>query len=238
MSKWIARFLKDESPSIYRTDNTDKPHDGGHLSVLSVPFQGVLNENLENMPEALTDKTDKPHDGEHLSVLSVPSQGVLDENLENMPEPCTDKTDKPHDGGHLSVLSVPSQGHLDRNLENMPGSGPDKPDRLDPSLNLSGLSGPSQGHLNKTSVFPYEGFFLLDDFEERLAIAEYDGHQSPVQAQRIAYQDALIAVLSTLSYEEENGYYDDGWLTRRIKAAQSWLVASRAAATKIRTSKL
>jgi hypothetical protein len=124
-------------------------------------------------------------------VLSVPSQGVLDENLENMPEPCTDTTDKPHDEGHLSVLSVPSQGLLDRNLENMPGSGPDISDRLDPSLNLSGLSGPSQGHLNKTSVFPYEGFFLLDDFEERLAIAEYDGHQSPVQAQRIAYQDAL-----------------------------------------------
>ncbi len=35
MSKWIARFLKDESPSIYRTDKTDKPHGGGHLSVMA-----------------------------------------------------------------------------------------------------------------------------------------------------------------------------------------------------------
>lgn len=113
----------------------------------------------------------------------------------------------------------------DENLENMPGGRPDKPDRLDPSLNLSGLSGPSQGDLNKTSVFPYEGSFLLDDFEERLAIAEYDGHQNPTQAQRIAYQDAFVAVLSTLPYEEENGYYDEDWMMRRIKAAQNWLVA-------------
>ncbi len=134
----------------------------------------------------------------------------------------------------------------------MPGVGPDKPDRLGPNLNLSGLSGSPSGLLrekvennpskggdksarfnSKTNVsvlsVPPQGLLdnssLLDDFEERLAIAEYDGHQSPVQAQRIAYQDALIAVLSTLSYDEENGYYDEGWLTRRIKAAQSWLVA-------------
>jgi hypothetical protein len=130
-----------------------------------------------------------------------------DENLENMPGGGPDKPDK-----------------WDENLENMPGGGPDKPDRLGPNLNLSGLSGPSQGDLNKTSVFPYEGSSLLDDFEERLAIAEYDGNQSPAQAQRIAYQDALIAVLNTLSYEEAEGYYDEDWLTRRIKAAQSWLL--------------
>jgi hypothetical protein len=36
----------------------------------------------------------------------------------------------------------------------------------------------------------------------------------------------FIAVLSTLPYdEEEESYYDEDWLTRRIKAAQSWLVA-------------
>jgi hypothetical protein len=65
---------------------------------------------------------------------------------------------------------------------------------------------------------------ILDSFEERLAIAEYDGQQNPLQAQRIAYQDAFIAVLNTLSCEETEGYYDEDWLTRRIKAAQSWLV--------------
>jgi hypothetical protein len=85
-------------------------------------------------------------------------------------------------------------------------------------MRICQLSVPSSGSLNKAS--------LLDDFEERLAIAEYDGHQRPLQAQRIAYQDAFITVLSTLPYEEEEeSYYDEDWLTRRIKAAQSWLVA-------------
>ena len=71
---------------------------------------------------------------------------------------------------------------------------------------------------------PFRKSSLLDDFEERLAIAEYDGHQGTLQAQRIAYQDAFIDVLNTLPYEEEKGYYDEDWLIRRIKAAQSWLV--------------
>ena len=129
------------------------------------------------MPEARTDKTDKPHDGGYQSVLSVPSQGILSKNLENMSEARTDKTDKPHDGGHQSVLSVPPRGTFDK-------------------------------------------FSLLDDFEERVAIAQYDGHQNPTQAQRIAYQDAFISVLTTLPYEES---YEKDWLQERIKAAQEWL---------------
>jgi len=153
-----------------------------------------------------------------------------DENLENMPGGGPDKPDRLDPSLNLSGLSGSSWDLLGENLRNIPKIEPDisdntdisdKPDRLDPNLNLSG---PSQGDLNKTSVFPYEESFLLDDFEERLAIAEYDGHQNPIQAQRIAYQDAFIAVLSTLPYEEEQGYYDEDWLTRRIKAAQSWLV--------------
>lgn len=52
---------------------------------------------------------------------------------------------------------------------------------------------------------PFPGTFdeesLLYDFEERLAIAEYDGHQTPLQAERIAYQDAFIAVLNALPCE-------------------------------------
>jgi hypothetical protein len=153
-----------------------------------------------------------------------------DENLENMPGGGPDKPDRLDPSLNLSGLSGSPWGLLGENLNNIPKIGPDisdntdKPDRWGPNLNLSGLSGPSQGDLNKTSVFPYEGSFLLDNFEERLAIAEVDGHQSPVQAQRIAYQDAFIAVLSTLPYEEAEGYYDEDWLTRRIKAAQKWLV--------------
>lgn len=86
---------------------------------------------------------------------------------------------------------------------------PDKPDRFNLKTNMSvmsGLSGP-----------------LHESFEERLAIAEYDGQQTHLQAQRIAYLDAFMAVLSALPYEEEDGYYDEDWLTRRVKATQRWL---------------
>ncbi len=82
---------------------------------------------------------------------------------------------------------------------------------------MSGLSGFSQSGLDKSS--------LLDDFEERIAIAEYDGHPGPSQAQRIAYQDAFIAVLSTLPYNDTEGYHDENWMIRRVKSAQAWLVA-------------
>ena len=63
---------------------------------------------------------------------------------------------------------------------------------------------------------------LQDEYEERLAIAEYDGHQNPTQAQRIAYQDAFIAVLNTLPYEET---HEGDWVDQRIKAAKDWLVS-------------
>lgn len=160
-----------------------------------------------------------------------------DENLKNMPGGGPDKPDRLDLSLNLSGLAGSPWGLLGENLSNMSKLGPDisdntdkpdisdKPNRLGPNLNLSGLAGPSQGDLNKTSVFPYEGSSYLDDFEERLAIAEYDGQQSSNQAQRIAYQDAFITVLNTLPYEEAEGYYDEDWLTRRIKAAQSWLVA-------------
>ena len=61
---------------------------------------------------------------------------------------------------------------------------------------------------------------VLYDFEERLAIAEYDGHQTTTQAERIAYLDAFLAVLATLPYEDTEG----DWLGQRIKAAQEWLL--------------
>ncbi len=61
---------------------------------------------------------------------------------------------------------------------------------------------------------------LLYDFEERLAIAEYDGHQTLIQAQRIAYLDSLMAVLATLPYEN----VERDWVEHSIKAAKGWLV--------------
>lgn len=88
----------------------------------------------------------------------------------------TDRTDKPKDKGHLSVLSVPPQGLLDKN-----------------------------------SLYP---------FEERIAIAHYDGHQSITQAQRIAYLDDFVDVLRTLPHKK--GHEGD-WLKQRINRAQEWL---------------
>jgi hypothetical protein len=61
---------------------------------------------------------------------------------------------------------------------------------------------------------------ILYEYEERLAIAEYDGEQSTIQAERIAYQDAFMAVLAALPYEN----VEDNWMVQRIKAAQEWLL--------------
>lgn len=61
---------------------------------------------------------------------------------------------------------------------------------------------------------------LPDEYEERLAIAEYDGHQTPTQAERIAYLDAFMAVLVTLPYEDTEG----DWLGHRVNTAKEWLV--------------
>jgi hypothetical protein len=62
--------------------------------------------------------------------------------------------------------------------------------------------------------------FLSDEYEERLAIAEYNGLQSPRQAERIAYLDAFVSVLITLPYEDTK----EDWLNQRVKTAKEWLV--------------
>lgn len=64
---------------------------------------------------------------------------------------------------------------------------------------------------------------VLEDYEERLAIAEYDGHQTPLQAERIAYQDAFISVLNTLPQEDPYLPHEDNWLDNRIRSAKEWL---------------
>lgn len=61
---------------------------------------------------------------------------------------------------------------------------------------------------------------LPEEYEERLAIAEYDGLQNSTQAERIAYLDAFMAVLATLPYEDIEG----DWLAHRVNTAQEWLV--------------
>jgi hypothetical protein len=70
-----------------------------------------------------------------------------------------------------------------------------------------------------------ERAFLSETYDERIAIAEYDGQQTITQAQRIAYQDAFIAVLNTLPYKDTEEGYDEDWLSQRIRAAREWLLA-------------
>lgn len=65
-----------------------------------------------------------------------------------------------------------------------------------------------------------KGSELLDEYEERLAIAEHDSRQGSVQAQRIAYLDAFMSVLASLPYEDPT----EDWLGQRIRSAQNWLV--------------
>ena len=60
---------------------------------------------------------------------------------------------------------------------------------------------------------------LSYEFEERLAIAEYDGQQTPQQAQHIAYLDAFISILSTLA--EDDPHQD--WLAQKIQIALATL---------------
>ncbi|HUX78436.1 MAG TPA: hypothetical protein VMW10_01615 [Alphaproteobacteria bacterium] len=107
--------------------------------------------------------------------------------------------------------------HQNQNVKSKPEARADNTDKPHGKGDLSVLSVTSGRSFGKSS--------LLDDFEERLAIAEYDGDQSSSQARRIAYQDAFIAVLNTLPYDEAEGYYDEDWLTRRAKAARNWLLA-------------
>ena len=88
----------------------------------------------------------------------------------------------------------------------------DNTDRFEIDANITGLSVPTGGVLGQNSFYPYE---------ERLAIAEIDGQQNPLQAHRIAYLDAFISILSTLA--EDDPHQD--WLTQKIQTALAILEA-------------
>ena len=60
---------------------------------------------------------------------------------------------------------------------------------------------------------------LKDDFEERIAIAEYDGQQTSLQAHRIAYEGAIIALLNANPPDERVTTGTD-WVCDRIKLAE------------------
>jgi hypothetical protein len=156
MSKWLKKFLEQNPQKS--TDNTDRFRLDANMSVLSVPHQGISNQNFDNISKKRTD--------------------------------ITDNTDRFRLDTNMSVLSVPTQGGSNQNSVN-------------------------------TSFYFSEGPELLGEYEERIAIAEYDGLQSSTRAQHIAYQDAFIAVLNTLPYGEAEG----DWLAQRITIAKEWLLA-------------
>ena len=90
----------------------------------------------------------------------------------------------------------------------------------------SGLSVPPKGLFPANGATPplLNSHSLLDDYEERLAIAEWEGGQSPLHAQRIAYQDAFIATLVSLPEQLCcDTTSPQEWLSRRIHSANAWL---------------
>lgn len=133
----------------------------------------------------------------------------------------TDNTDKTVGNGDLSVLSVSSPDTFAENLENIPRNGTDNTDK---SNIISTLGWPSS-YLFSSSGSSIKSDTLIHDYEERLAIAEIDGHQTHLRAQRIAYLDAFVSVLVTLPQESFLESSQRDWLDRRIMEAKSWLSA-------------
>ncbi|MBY0273476.1 MAG: hypothetical protein K2X02_08765, partial [Alphaproteobacteria bacterium] len=60
---------------------------------------------------------------------------------------------------------------------------------------------------------------LSYEFEERLAIAEYGGQQTQLQAQRIVYLDAFISLLSDQAKDD----LEKDWLAQKIQIALATL---------------
>jgi len=211
MNKWLHKFM--EKPD--KPDNTDK-RDG----------------NLENMPGGGPDKPDRLGPNFILSGLSGSAGALLGENLSNMPKigpDISDNTDKP------DISDKPDKPDIS-----------DKPDRLGPNFILSGLSGGTRGLFPETEkngatnelteltrghqsglsvppqgLFPLDRDSLLYDFEERLAIAEYDGDQTALHAHHIAYLDAFISVLTSLPATD----LQRDWLDQRIQTSLAWIEA-------------
>ena len=155
----------------------------------------------------------------------------LNQFLENEIVNRSDKSDRFRLEANMSPLSLRPRGLLDENLEkveNNPRKGGDKSARFKFRANMSpndeGLlsvfSVPLKEPFAETSFYPLDATSLLNEYQERLAIVEYDGLQTATQAERIAYLDAFMAVLATLPYED----FEGDWLAQRIKVTQAWLL--------------
>ena len=111
-----------------------------------------LNQFLENEIVNRSDKSDRFDLGVNLSGLSGRPQGLLDEKkVENNPRKEGDKSARFKFEPNMS----PNEGGL-------------------LSVSLVSLKGP----FAETSFYPLDATSVLNEYEERLAIAEYDGAQT------------------------------------------------------------
>ena len=109
---------------------------------------------MANMHGVEPDKTDRFDLSANMSVLSGRAQGLLDENLEKM-------ENNPRKGGDKSAR-----------FKFEPNMSPNEGGLL--SVSLVSLKGP----FAETSFYPLDATSVLNEYEERLAIAEYDGAQT------------------------------------------------------------
>lgn len=117
-------------------------------------------------------------------------------------------------GGTYSLKALASKVLEQNNKGNNRGTTTSKPV---PPLSQSSIAcgtSAEAGCKDQTDSF-------LCDFEEQIAIAEVDGNQTPIEAHRIAYLDAFIAILSDLA---ENNPHQD-WLAQQIQRALATLEA-------------
>jgi len=221
MSKWLSKFLEEKHQN--EPDKTDKCTYPLGLLDLSDCYREDFDKKVKNMPLNGSDKPDKSDlsglsgysEGinfdfhSQIGGLTIPSKEIFDKKAKNTPQNFTDKSDKTHlsglSGSFGGVFSKKDTNPSENRTDNT-----EKPNGIKPLSDLSGLI-----------PDPFIKDSILDAFEERIAIAEYDGQQDPVRARRIAYQDAFIAVLNALPYK---GTDDGDWLEERIRAAREWLL--------------
>ncbi len=189
------------------------------LSPLSLVTRGYLNNLLKNDSKISSDKGDNSR----LSPLSPKNEVSLHQILNEGYQVTSDRSDS-----CLSPLSLVTRGGLNNLLKNDPKILTDKTDKL----HLSGLSGENQDPCGKnleniskilTDKPDTEIQSIINAFEERCAIVEYDGGCSALEAERTAYQEAFINVLSTYYGDNTVEYQGQDWLDQRSEIVQAWL---------------
>lgn len=147
---------------------------------------------------------------------SHPSPVPLFHSLESgTVEQTLNQRNSPRNNSGTFSLKAIANKVLERNKDgNKPGTAASKSvPPLPQSFSSCGTNG-EDGCKVETDDFLY-------DFEERLAIAEYDGDQTSLQAHRIAYLDAFISVLATLPATD----LQRDWLDQRIQTSFAWIEA-------------